>query len=128
MVAQLLSLMDGLSRKNMIVIGATNRPDIIDPVLIRPECFDELILVPIPDKGARREIFKVHIGKMALAEDVYIEKLVSMTDKYTGADIAAVCKKAGRLALRDDLHTKISSRGIFLKQLQKPVLQLLLIR
>jgi transitional endoplasmic reticulum ATPase len=90
----------------MIVIGATNRPDIIDPALIRPECFDELILVSIHDKGARREIFKVHTGKMALTEDVYLEKLVSMTYKYTGADIEAVCKKVGRLALRDDLHTK----------------------
>ena len=113
---QLLSEMDGLEElRAVIVIGATNRPDVIDPALIRPGRFDELILVPIPDEGARREIFKVHTGKMALAEDVDIEKLVSMTDKYTGADIAAVCKKAGRLALREDLHAKNVKQSHFLK-------------
>ena len=97
--------MDGLEElRAVVVIGATNRPDVIDPALIRPGRFDELILVPIPDEGARREIFKVHTEKMALAEDIDIEKLVSMTDQYTGADIAAVCKKAGRDALREDLH------------------------
>lgn len=113
---QLLSEMDGLEElRGVVVIGATNRPDIIDPALIRPGRFDELILVPIPDEGARREIFKVHTGKMSLAEDVDLEKLVSMTDQYTGADIAAVCKKAGRLALREDLHAKNVRQSHFLK-------------
>ena len=113
---QLLSEMDGLEElRGVVVIGATNRPDIIDPALIRPGRFDELILVPIPDEGARREIFKVHTEKMALAEDVDIEKLVSMTDQYTGADIAAVCKKAGRHALREDLHAKNVKQRHFLK-------------
>lgn len=112
---QLLSEMDGLEElRGVVVIGATNRPDIIDPALIRPGRFDELILVPIPDEGARREIFKVHTGKMALAEDVDTEKLVSMTDQYTGADIAAVCKKAGRFALREDLHAKNIKQRHFL--------------
>ena len=104
---QLLSEMDGLEElRAVVVIGATNRPDIIDPALLRPGRFDELILVPVPDEGARREIFKVHTEKMTLAEDVDIEKLVSLTDQYTGADIAAVCKKAGRNALLEDLHAK----------------------
>lgn len=117
---QLLSEMDGLEElRGVVVIGATNRPDIIDPALIRPGRFDELILVPVPDEGARKEIFKVHTQKMALAEDVDIEKLVSLTDRYTGADIAAVCKKAGRHALREDLHAKNVKQRHFLKAISE---------
>ncbi|MDR7665266.1 CDC48 family AAA ATPase [Methanosarcina sp. Z-7115] len=113
---QLLSEMDGLEElRGVVVIGATNRPDIIDPALIRPGRFDELILVPIPGEEARREIFKVHTAKMALAEDVDLESLVLMTDQYTGADIAAVCKKAGRYALREDLHAKSVKQRHFIK-------------
>ncbi len=114
---QLLSEMDGLEElRAVVVIGATNRPDIIDlPALLRPGRFDELILVPVPDEGARKEIFKVHTEKMALAEDVDIEKLVSLTDQYTGADIAAMCKKAGRDALREDLHAKEIKQKHFLQ-------------
>ena len=113
---QLLSEMDGLEElRGVVVIGATNRPDIIDPALIRPGRFDELILVPIPDKGARREILKVHTKKMALAEDVDIEELVDLTDQYTGADLAAICKKAGRYALREELHAKNVKQKHFLK-------------
>jgi transitional endoplasmic reticulum ATPase len=117
---QLLSEMDGLEElRAVVVIGATNRPDIIDPALLRPGRFDELILVPIPDKGARREIFKVHTEKMALAEDVNIDELVALTDQYTGADIASMCKKAGRFALREDLHAKNVSQKHFLKALEE---------
>ncbi|MCC4768627.1 CDC48 family AAA ATPase [Methanosarcina sp. DH1] len=113
---QLLSEMDGLEElKGVVVIGATNRPDIIDPALIRPGRFDELILVPVPDKGARREILKVHTKKMALAEDVDIEELVVRTDNYTGADLAAICKKAGRYALREELHADNVKQKHFLK-------------
>ncbi len=104
-VNQLLSELDGLEElRGVIVIGATNRPDIIDPALLRPGRFDEIILVPVPDRGARREIFRVHMKRMPVSEDVKIEELVERTDMYTGADIAYVCKKAGRLALREDLH------------------------
>jgi transitional endoplasmic reticulum ATPase len=117
---QLLSEMDGLEElRNVVVLGATNRPDIIDPALIRPGRFDELILVPIPDEGARREIFKVHMKKMALGKDVDIEELVSLTDQYTGADIAAVCKKAGRHALREDIHAKSVKQKHFLKAIEE---------
>jgi transitional endoplasmic reticulum ATPase len=117
---QLLSEMDGLEElRAVVVIGATNRPDIIDPALLRPGRFDELILVPVPDAGARKEIFKVHTSKMALAEDVNIDELVSLTDQYTGADIAAVCKKAGRDALREDLHAKEVKQKHFLQALSE---------
>lgn len=106
-VNQLLSEMDGLEELiDVVVIGATNRPDIIDPALIRPGRFDELILVPIPDAKTRRKIFEVHTKKMVIADDVDIDALVNLTDKYTGADIAAVCKKAGRFALREDMEAE----------------------
>ena len=106
-VNQLLSEMDGLEElTGVVVIGATNRPDIIDPALIRPGRFDELILVPIPDAKTRRKIFEVHTKKMVIANDVDIDALVNLTDKYTGADIAAVCKKAGRFALREDIEAE----------------------
>jgi transitional endoplasmic reticulum ATPase len=101
------------------VIGATNRPDIIDPALLRPGRFDELILVPVPDEGARREIFRVHTENMALACDVDLETLVSMTDQYTGADIAALCKKAGRNALREDLHAKEIQQKHFIQAIEE---------
>jgi len=117
---QLLSEMDGLEElRAVVVIGATNRPDIIDPALLRPGRFDELILVPIPDEGARREIFRVHTKNMVLAEDVDIEKLVSFTGQYTGADIAAVCKKAGRHALRENLHAKNVKQKHFLQAIEE---------
>jgi transitional endoplasmic reticulum ATPase len=113
---QLLSEMDGLEElRGVVVIGATNRPDVIDPALIRPGRFDEIILVPIPDKEARREIFKVHTSKMALAEDADIDELVSLTEQYTGADIATVCKKAGRVALREKHHANNVKQRHFLK-------------
>ena len=95
----------------MVVIGATNRPDIIDPALLRPGRFDELILVPVPDSESRRKIFKVHLERSPLAEDMNIEELVEQTDQYTGADIASLVRKAGRLALREDMGaTKIRQK------------------
>ncbi|WP_440952387.1 CDC48 family AAA ATPase [Methanococcoides sp. FTZ1] len=119
-VNQLLSELDGLEELHgVVIIGATNRPDIIDPALIRPGRFDELILVPVPDLPTRRKIFDVHIRKMALADDVNIDELVNATDKFTGADVAAVCKKAGRFALREDLMAKEVSQKHFLKAIDE---------
>lgn len=118
-VNQLLSELDGLEElRGVIVIGATNRPDIIDPALLRPGRFDEIILVPVPDRGARREIFKVHMRRMPVSPDVRLEELVDRTEKYTGADIAYVCKKAGRLALREDLKATIVRKKHFMEALK----------
>ena len=104
-VNQLLNEMDGLEELHgVVVIGATNRPDIIDPALLRPGRFDELILAPVPDLESRRKIFQVHLKKAPLAEDIDIDELIGQTDQYTGADIAAVVRKAGRLALREDME------------------------
>ncbi len=106
-VNQLLSELDGLEElRGVVVISATNMPQLIDPALLRPGRFDEMILVPVPDAKTRREIFNVHTKKMSLAEDVNIEELVKLTADFTGADIAAVCKKAGRFAMREEIKAE----------------------
>jgi len=100
-VAQLLALMDGLEeRGKVVVIGATNRPDALDPALRRPGRFDREIEVPPPDKRARREVLSVHTRNVPLAEDVDLDKLAEMTYGYTGADLAALVKEAAMNALR----------------------------
>ena len=119
-VNQLLNEMDGLEELHgVVVIGATNRPDIIDPALLRPGRFDELILAPVPDQESRRKIFEVHLKKAPLADDINIDELIGQTDQYTGADIAAVVRKAGRLALREDMGAKKISQSHFLAALQE---------
>ena len=119
-VNELLTELDGLEElHNVVVIGATNRPDIIDPSLLRPGRFDEMILVPVPDAKARYEIFKVQTKKMSLAKDVNLEELVRITEAFTGADIAAVCKKAGRLAMREDINAKEVKQSHFLNAIEE---------
>ncbi len=100
-VAQLLALMDGLEgRGNLIVIGATNRPEALDPALRRPGRFDREIEIGVPDKQARHEIVQIHTRGMPLAEDVDLMKLSEMTHGYTGADVAALCRETAMKALR----------------------------
>ncbi|RLI14786.1 AAA family ATPase, partial [Candidatus Bathyarchaeota archaeon] len=100
-VAQLLALMDGLKgRGNVIVIGATNRPEALDPALRRPGRFDREIEIGIPDRDGRLEILQIHTRGMTLAEDVDLEKLADITHGYTGADLAALCREAAMKALR----------------------------
>jgi len=119
-VNQLLSEMDGLEELHgVVVIGATNRPDIIDPALLRPGRFDELIMAPVPDVESRRKIFQVHLKKVPLAEDIDLEELIGLTENYTGADIAAVVRKAGRLALREDMLADKIGQKHFLAALQE---------
>jgi transitional endoplasmic reticulum ATPase len=104
-VNQLLTELDGLEEpKDVVIIAATNRPDILDPALLRPGRLDRIVLVPVPDKKARLDIFKVHAKNMPLAEDVDLEKLAEKTEGYTGADIEAVCREAAMIALRENLN------------------------
>jgi transitional endoplasmic reticulum ATPase len=106
-VAQLLTLMDGLAeRGRVIVIGATNRPDALDPALRRPGRFDREIEIPPPDKKARREILAVHTRSVPLDDDVHLDKIAEMTHGYTGADLAALVKEAAMNALRRFLAEK----------------------
>ncbi len=118
-VNQLLSEIDGMEElRGVVVIAATNRPDIVDPALLRPGRFDELIMVPVPDKESRRKILEVHTGRMPLAEDVDLGLLVERTDEYTGADIASICRKAGRLALRENMAAEVVEQRHFLAALE----------
>lgn len=103
-ISQLLTELDGLEvLSNVIIIAATNRPDIIDAALLRPGRFDRLLYVPPPDKESRIQIFKIHTSKKPLAEDVNINTLASQTEGYTGADIAALASAAVMLALREHI-------------------------
>jgi len=102
-VNQLLTSIDGLEDlARVTVIAATNRPDIVDPAMMRPGRFDRLVLVPIPDTEARRSILSIHSRDMPLAEDVDLESLLQRTDGFVGADIEALCREAGMNALRED--------------------------
>ena len=102
LISQLLTELDGLEiLTNVIVIAATNRPDIIDPALLRPGRFDRLLYVPPPDRDARLQIIKIHTKKKPSAEDVNLEQLADHTDGYTGADIASLSSAAVMLALRE---------------------------
>src|SRR5918992_3165738 len=102
LISQLLTELDGLEiLTNVVVIAATNRPDIIDPALLRPGRFDRLLYVPPPDRDSRLQIIKIHTKKKPLAEDVDIEKLADLTDGYTRADIASLSSAAVMLALRE---------------------------
>jgi transitional endoplasmic reticulum ATPase len=103
-ISQLLTELDGLEiLTNVVVIGATNRPDIIDPALLRPGRFDRLLYVSPPDYESRIQIIKIHTEKKPLAEDFKIEEMAANTDGYTGADIAAVASAAVMLALREHI-------------------------
>ena len=119
-VNQLLTSIDGLEEMNdVVIIAATNRPDIIDPSLLRPGRFDELILVSSPDKEARKEIFKIHTRNMPLADDVDLDELADLTDGYVGADIEGICREAGMIALREDMNTSVVKREHFLKAMKE---------
>jgi len=103
-ISQFLTEMDGLEiLTNVVVIGATNRPDIIDPALLRPGRFDRILYVPPPDRDSRLQILKIHAKRKPLAEDVSIEQLADKTDGYTGADLASLSSAAVMLSLREHI-------------------------
>jgi transitional endoplasmic reticulum ATPase len=106
-ISQLLTEMDGITTlEDVVVIAATNRPDIVDQAVLRPGRFDRLIYVPEPDEKGRLQIFKIYTKNMPLAKDVNLEQLASMTKYYSGADIEAVCREAAMHALRRDINAK----------------------
>ena len=106
-ISQLLTEMDGIvTLEDIVVIAATNRPDIVDPAVLRPGRFDRLIYVPEPDEKSRLQIFKLYTKDMPLAKDVNLANLASSTKNYSGADIAAICREAAMFALRKDVNAK----------------------
>jgi len=102
-VNQLLAEMDGLETlKDVVVIGATNRPDIIDPALLRSGRFDRLLFVGPPDRSGRLEILKIHTSKTPNGDDVSLEELAELTESFVGSDLESLCREAVMLALRED--------------------------
>lgn len=118
-VAQLLALMDGLvDRGEVVIIGATNLPEMVDPALRRPGRFDREITIGVPIQAGRLEILKIHSRKMPLAKDVDLEELAEITHGYVGADIAALCKEAGMSALRrilPDIKFEVDNKPVLKK-------------
>jgi transitional endoplasmic reticulum ATPase len=109
-ISQLLTEMDGLeSMKDVVVIAATNRPELIDKALLRTGRFDRFVNVDAPDAKSRKAIFEIYMANMPLDEDVSIKKLVELTEYYVGGDIEAICREAGMRALRDNMDTEIVS-------------------
>ena len=106
-VNQFLAELDGMQTlQNVLVIGATNRADILDPAVLRPGRFDGVVFVPPPDTEARLEILRVHTREMPLADDVSLEKLADETEGFSGADIEGLVREAAMAAVRDDWKAK----------------------
>ena len=117
-ISQLLSEMDGIEAlQNVVVIAATNRPDILDPAALRPGRFDRLIYVPTPDERTRLQVLKIHTKGMPLEKDVNLEELARKTMGYSGADLQAICREAGMIALRHNIEAK----GISLKDFEDAI-------
>ena len=114
-VSQILTELDGVEElKDVIIVAATNRPDMVDPALLRPGRFDRLIYIKPPEKEGREKIFEIHTKGKPLAEDVKLSELAEMTEGYVGADIEGICREAAMLALRE-----IVTPGIDRKDLQE---------
>lgn len=106
-ISQLLTEMDGITTlQDIVIIAATNRPDMVDPAVLRPGRFDRLIYVPEPDEKSRLRIFSIYTKGMPLANDVNLVQLTAATKNYSGADIEALCRESAMHALRKDLSAK----------------------
>ncbi len=119
-VSQLLTEIDGISElSDVVVIAATNRPDVIDPALLRPGRLEKLIYVPPPDEKGRLEILRIHTRNVPLAPDVDLVEIARRTEGYTGADLAALVREAAMQALREDINSKVVSMRHFERALAK---------
>jgi len=113
-VNTLLAEMDGLEElQGVVVVGATNRPTLLDPALLRPGRFDELIYVSVPEPEARLQILKIHTKEMPIAEDVDLQKLADQTRGYTGADLEDLVRRAGLQALRENIDARTVTMRCF---------------
>merc|ERR1719231_1912537 len=105
---QMLTEMDGVgSKKNVFIIGATNRPDIIDPALMRPGRLDQLVYIPLPDQASRVDILKSCLRKSPLAKDISIDEVATATAKFSGADLTEICQRACKYAIRESIEKSI---------------------
>ncbi|KAI8069401.1 transitional endoplasmic reticulum ATPase [Gongronella butleri] len=106
---QILTEMDGMNaKKNVFVIGATNRPDQIDPALLRPGRLDQLIYIPLPDERSRLDILQAQLRKSPVAPDVDLNVIAKHTNGFSGADLAEICQRAAKLAIREDIERDIA--------------------
>jgi len=106
-ISQLLTEMDGIvTLQDIVVVAATNRPDMVDSAVLRPGRFDRLIYVPEPDEKSRLLILKIYTKDMPLAKDVDLNQLANITKYYSGADIESLCREAAMHTLRRDLQAK----------------------
>jgi transitional endoplasmic reticulum ATPase len=107
-INQILSEIDGMgSGKTLFIIGATNRPDILDPGIMRPGRLDQLIYIPLPDHPARVGIFKANLRKSPITDDISFEQLADVTDGFSGADITEICQRAAKNAIREAIAAGI---------------------
>lgn len=107
-INQILTEMDGMgAKKNVFIIGATNRPDIIDPAILRPGRLDQLIYIPLPDEKSREAIFKANLRKSPVAKDVDLTYIGKVTHGFSGADLTEVCQRACKLAIRQCIEAEV---------------------
>ncbi|MGH7467209.1 MAG: CDC48 family AAA ATPase [Longimicrobiales bacterium] len=119
-VNTLLAEMDGLEElQHVVVIAATNRPALLDPALMRPGRFDDLVYVPVPEKDGRLHILKIHTGRMPLGDDVNLDELADRTEGYTGADLEDLVRRAGLQALREDVGAGVVTKRFFEEALKE---------
>ncbi|HET8686893.1 MAG TPA: CDC48 family AAA ATPase, partial [Methanosarcina sp.] len=117
---QLLTEMDGLeSLRDVVVIAATNRPNLLDPAILRPGRFDRLVYIGSPDRKGRLKIFRIHTKDTPLADDVDLETLADITEGYVGADIESVCREAVMIALRENFDVESIEMRHFREALKK---------
>ena len=117
-VSQFLTELDGLVElKDVVVLAATNRPDLVDISLLRPGRFDRLIHIPLPDMAAREKIFQIHLSKMPVSKDVTSQWLAEVTEDYTGADIEMICREAAMLSLREHIKPGIRREELILDKI-----------
>merc|ERR1712203_979837 len=107
-INQVLTEMDGMgAKKNVFIIGATNRPDIIDGAILRPGRLDQLIYIPLPDEGSRNAILKSNLRKTPVSTDVHLDYIAKVTKGFSGADLTEICQRAVKLAIRENIEADI---------------------
>jgi len=110
-INQILTEIDGVGvKKNVFVIGATNRPDILDPAIMRPGRLDQLVYIPLPDRKSRIQIFKATLRKSPLAKEIDLEVLAKTTNGFSGADITEICQRACKFAIRESIYQDIMKK------------------
>eukprot|EP01099_Mayorella_cantabrigiensis_P000307 TRINITY_DN1145_c0_g2_i1.p1 TRINITY_DN1145_c0_g2~~TRINITY_DN1145_c0_g2_i1.p1 ORF type:complete len:285 (-),score=88.06 TRINITY_DN1145_c0_g2_i1:197-937(-) len=112
-INQILTEMDGVgAKKSLFIIGATNRPDIIDPAILRPGRLDQLIYIPLPDAPSRIAILRAALRKSPVAKDVDLDFLAAKTNGFSGADLTEICQRACKLAIRESIEKELEIQNL----------------